>query len=200
MNRYSKGKIYKIVDVGYNKCYVGSTCESLSKRMERHRNSDNQYLQGKYNKARSFELFDEFGVENCKILLLQDYPCENKEQLRAKEGEYQQKMNCINKYLAGRTKQQYYQDYAEHFKKLNKIDYEKNKDKYLEQRKNYHQDNREFENQRSREYYHQNKEAFKLKKTKVEMCQCGSHYTYGHKARHLKSKKHQDWQKQQEEE
>ena len=60
MNRYSKGKIYKIVDVGYNKCYVGSTCESLSKRMERHRNSYNQYLQGKYNKARSFELFDEF--------------------------------------------------------------------------------------------------------------------------------------------
>ena len=86
MNRYSKGKIYKIVDVGYNKCYVGSTCESLSKRMERHRNSYNQYLQGKYNKARSFELFDEFGVENCKILLLQDYPCENKEQLRAERG------------------------------------------------------------------------------------------------------------------
>ena len=37
VNRYENGKIYKITDVGYNKCYIGSTCESLSKRMERHR-------------------------------------------------------------------------------------------------------------------------------------------------------------------
>ena len=37
MNRYEKGKNYQIVDVGFNKCYIGSTCESLSKRMERHR-------------------------------------------------------------------------------------------------------------------------------------------------------------------
>ena len=32
MNRYENGKIYKITDVGYNKCYIGSTCESLSKK------------------------------------------------------------------------------------------------------------------------------------------------------------------------
>ena len=31
------GNIYKIVVVGYNLCYLGSTCEKLSKRMERHR-------------------------------------------------------------------------------------------------------------------------------------------------------------------
>ena len=37
MNRYENGKIYKITDIGYNKAYVGSTCESLSKRIERHR-------------------------------------------------------------------------------------------------------------------------------------------------------------------
>ena len=54
MNRYENGKIYKIVDVGYNKMYIGSTCESLSKRMERHRASYKHYLKGKYNKARSF--------------------------------------------------------------------------------------------------------------------------------------------------
>ena len=34
MNRYENGKIYKITDTGYNKAYVGSTCESLSKRIE----------------------------------------------------------------------------------------------------------------------------------------------------------------------
>ena len=38
-NRYKHGKIYKITDVGYNKCYIGSTCESLSQRMTRHRSN-----------------------------------------------------------------------------------------------------------------------------------------------------------------
>ena len=39
MNKYHNGKIYKVVDVGYNKCYIGSTTESLSQRMARHRSA-----------------------------------------------------------------------------------------------------------------------------------------------------------------
>lgn len=37
MPDYSKGQIYKIVDNGFNKCYIGSTVETLSKRMTHHR-------------------------------------------------------------------------------------------------------------------------------------------------------------------
>ena len=48
MNKYQNGKIYKIVDVGYNKCYIGSTCEALSQRMARHRSNYKRYLQGKH--------------------------------------------------------------------------------------------------------------------------------------------------------
>ena len=48
MNRYENGKIYKIVDTGYNKCYVGSTCESLSQRMARHRKDYARYLKETY--------------------------------------------------------------------------------------------------------------------------------------------------------
>ena len=36
-SRYWNGKIYKIVGVGFNLCNIGSTCEKLKKRMERHR-------------------------------------------------------------------------------------------------------------------------------------------------------------------
>ena len=36
-NIYKKGKIYKIVDVGYNEQYFGSTVVELSRRMSRHR-------------------------------------------------------------------------------------------------------------------------------------------------------------------
>ena len=37
INKYQNGKIYKITDIAYNKCYIGSTTEGLSLRMARHR-------------------------------------------------------------------------------------------------------------------------------------------------------------------
>ena len=60
MNRYEKGKIYKITYIGYNKFYVGSTCENLSKRIERHRTKYNNSETGKTNsKISVFDIFDE---------------------------------------------------------------------------------------------------------------------------------------------
>ena len=64
-------KIYKIVDVGYEKCYVGSTCEELSQRMARHRQNyyfNEKHVQNKHSNSRV--LFNEYGVENCKIELI----------------------------------------------------------------------------------------------------------------------------------
>ena len=110
MNRYSKGKIYKVVDVGYTKMYIGSTIESLSKRMERHRSKYKDYLNGTGDNTRVYWLFDEFGVENCKIELIENYPCNSREELEAQEGKHQQKNNCINKVIAGRTRQERYRD------------------------------------------------------------------------------------------
>ena len=28
-SKYQNGKIYKITDIGYSKCYIGSTCEKI---------------------------------------------------------------------------------------------------------------------------------------------------------------------------
>ena len=50
INRYESGKIYNITNVGYNKYCIGSTCESLSKRMERHRKHEREYTAGKTRK------------------------------------------------------------------------------------------------------------------------------------------------------
>ena len=69
-NKYHNGKIYKITDIGYNKCYIGSTCEELSQRMARHRIKYKCFLNGSIqDKTRSFDLFNEYGIENCKIEL-----------------------------------------------------------------------------------------------------------------------------------
>ena len=32
--------------------------------------------------------FDEFSVQNCKIILIEEYPCQNRKQLEKKEGGY----------------------------------------------------------------------------------------------------------------
>ena len=67
-NKFQNAKIYKITDIGYNKCYIGSTCEELSQRMARHRRKYKSFLSGgKEGHIRSFDLFNEYGVENCKI-------------------------------------------------------------------------------------------------------------------------------------
>ena len=36
-NMYQNGKIYKVVDNGYNLCYYGSTCQPLTKRLSTHK-------------------------------------------------------------------------------------------------------------------------------------------------------------------
>ena len=76
-NKYHNGKIYKIVDIGYNKCYIGSTTEGLSLRMARHRQKFKLFLKDcKGSHIRSFDIFSEYGVDNCKIELIEYYKCD----------------------------------------------------------------------------------------------------------------------------
>ena len=58
-NKYQNGKIYKITDIGYNKCYIGSTTEGLSLRMACHRGSYKSFLNGnKRLNACSYDLMN----------------------------------------------------------------------------------------------------------------------------------------------
>ena len=57
-----------------------------------------EYARGKdqgINKYTSFQLFDKYGIENCKIELVENYPCSSKEELLKREGEYIQNNTCI---------------------------------------------------------------------------------------------------------
>ena len=115
MNKYQNGKIYKIVDVGYNKCYIGSTCEELSPRMARHRYMFTQHSTKSKESYRSCNcLFEEFGVENCRIELTEEYQCNNQMELHRREGQYIQSNKCVNKAIAGRTDKEYHDQNKEH--------------------------------------------------------------------------------------
>ena len=161
MPNYNKGQIYKIVDVGYNKCYIGSTTQKLSDRIAKHRLFYKQYKQGKKEYVSIFDIFDEFGVENCKIEWIEDYPCDNRKQLEAREGHYQQELNCVNKNLAGRTKKEYREEHREYLSQIDKERYLENKEKILEKQKYNYQNNKERILQRQREYRDKNPEKLR---------------------------------------
>ena len=118
MPDYSKGQIYKITDVGQTKCYIGSTIQQLCYRMASHRANYKNYLDGKYTFVSVFSLFEEFGVENCKMVWVKDFPCNNKKELEAEEGKIQKETDCVNKKIAGRTRAQLFQKHPEKKKKL----------------------------------------------------------------------------------
>ena len=210
MNRYEKGQIYKIVDVGYNKCYIGSTCEALSRRFERHTSRYKRNV----GDTRAVLLFDEFGVENCRIERIEKLPCNSKEELLQREGYYIQNTECVNRCIAGRTAKAYYEQNKEDIKAKSRQHYHDNRDARRAQQKKYWDKNADALNAHKKQYRQENIEVFaEREKIKYErhkqqilekckqkyLCECGSYYTYSHKSRHLKTKKHQEYIQQQAE-
>ena len=161
MTDYSKGKIYKIQDNGLNMCYIGSTVQPLCKRMAQHRKDFKRYLNKIDRKNTSiFRIFDECGVENCKIELVEQYPCESKEELMAREGFFIKEMDCVNKNIAGRTREEYFSDNSEMLSEKRKIHYQENRKEIIEKNKQYGSDNREKISERKKTHYRDNKNLY----------------------------------------
>lgn len=111
MVNYSNGKVYQICDIANTKRYIGSTTLSqLSQRFQQHKMAYNLWKQSKQGYYTSFKIFDEFGIENCKIELLELCNCETKDQLNKKEGEYIRSLECENKVIPFRTPSEHYED------------------------------------------------------------------------------------------
>ena len=106
-NRYQKGKIYSIVDVGLNLCYIGSTCARLSKTMGRHGADYQIYVGGKKHSTIVHKIFNEYGKENCKSDLVANYPCHSKQALLKREGFQIQTTEGVNRCVAGTTSKWY---------------------------------------------------------------------------------------------
>ena len=77
MVNYENGKIYKIESYLGDMIYIGSTTKKyLSQRMDTHRSDYKRWKNGVYNFVTSFTIFEEYGIENCNIVLLELCPCE----------------------------------------------------------------------------------------------------------------------------
>lgn len=170
--------------------------------MAKHRNHYKKYKEGKHNYIHLFKLFEEFGVENCKIYWIEDYACNSKKELEAREGHHIQINECVNKRIEGRSKQQWTKDniekvreqkrilgQTEKYKTMKKEYYENNKEeisaKYKEDRKN----NPEKYKERNKIKYYKTKET----QLKPYTCECGSTVCHRGKSRHEKTQKHQQY-------
>ena len=113
MVNYQNGKIYKIESYEGNKIYIGATTKQyLSQRFVKHRSDYNYWKSGNMSvsKLNSFNLFDEYGLENCFITLIESFPCKSKDELYARESYYIKSIVCVNKTVPTRTKKEYYND------------------------------------------------------------------------------------------
>lgn len=106
MVNYENGKIYKIQ--GGSMTYIGSTTKQyLSQRWGCHKYD----YKKKERKTSAWEIFDSIGIDNCKIILIEAYPCNSIDELRARERYWIEKENCVNRCIPGRTKEEYNSTY-----------------------------------------------------------------------------------------
>ena len=151
---YSKGKIYKIVCNTTGLVYIGSTITTLNRRLSGHKSNYNcgvKYITSKLVLENN----------NFEIILLENYPCDNRKQLELREGWYIRNNDCVNNYIAGRTKQEYNKQYEidnkERIKLRKKQYFIENKEKI----KKYLDDNKEKIKERKKQYRIDNREYFK---------------------------------------
>jgi len=97
MNKYQRGKIYKIESDSIDGVYIGSTCQpTLARRLAGHITNYKRWQNGKHGHMSSFDLL----INNdYHIVLLETYQCNTKDELYARERHFiQNTENCINKY------------------------------------------------------------------------------------------------------
>tara|TARA_R110000787_G_scaffold286081_1_gene403275 strand:+ start:606 stop:1232 length:627 start_codon:yes stop_codon:yes gene_type:complete len=140
MINYQQGRIYKIINTDTNDIvYVGSTTQQLSHRYTKHKHK----------------------APNHKIILIENYPCNSKEELCMKEQQFiEQKTNLLNKLKAYRSEEQK-KEYKKEWRKNNKEYYiewcKNNKEQIKEKTKEWREENKKKYKEYQKEYRENNK-------------------------------------------
>ena len=215
---YKNGKIYKILNDNTDDVYVGSACQPLSKRMAEHRGALNKKACSNF---KIYNKMKEIGKEHFYTELIEEFPCDNVEQLRAREGYYIRQIATLNKLVAGRTKEEF-EEYRHEAKKEYGRKYRKehcdaekqktynekykseHKEEIKDQRKKHYDDNKEEIKEKQMKYYVANRETrldkmneYRLRnvdkiKESHTCAVCGGKYQNKSKHAHFRTTKHQE--------
>lgn len=142
---YSYGKIYRIICDQSKLQYIGSTTQPLSMRLAQHKIAYKRCLNGKGFNRETSSVFQVLKNNTAQIYLLEEFSCENKEQLLQRERYWIEKETCVNKVCPIRTQEE-----------------------HKERKKEYTKENKEYFSDLSKERYRTKVENKKSK------CECGS--------------------------
>ncbi len=137
MVKLENGKIYAIICNKTGLKYYGSTTLSLSMRLSIHK-----YMMSKTKK--NLSSFEVLKNNDYKIELVEEFPCETKDELFEREKHYIKNNDCVNKRIPFRKVKEYYND---------------NKNEISQQKKEYYLKNRDKIKKQSLERYYRNKQV-----------------------------------------
>ena len=191
--RYENAKIYKLESNVSDLFYIGSTINSLARRLQLHENNYRAYQKGTYRSyCSSFAVLD---TGDYSISLYNEYPCQNKMQLEIEEGVavqyYMQYAGCVNRYIPGICAR--LGGRKQYMKELYKIIHCKcggTYHDYITARKLH------FET-KIHQYWIEHREV-KPKKNESIHCECGGQYIKRDRARHFRRLRHQKYLASQE--
>ena len=184
------GRVYKIYCNITGECYYGSTEQTLSRRLSKHKQNYKRWKEGKSKYVYSFKIIER---GNYTISLMEEGEFENKDYMKARERYYIEKLECVNKNVPNRTKKEHYQANKERILEKVKEYQQANKERIAEQSKEHYQVNKPIKLEQVKDYQKANRERILEQKKQKYTCECGNVYTYSNKATHFKTKKHADY-------
>jgi len=169
---YSRTQMYKIVckDLTITYTYVGHTT-NWTKRKSKHKCNCHNENSREYHFQVYRIIRENGGWDNWTMILIEDYPCENRLQAEQRERYWIETLNAnLNKVIPSRTIQEWKEEHKEYIKIYNTNYYQEHKEDIKIYNTNYYQKNRE----------------------KI-ICECGAKVIRRNMSNHKKSKKHQDY-------
>ncbi len=153
MPNYQNAKIYRIIDNTNGNVYIGSTTSQLCNRLAEHASGYKRHLKGQYAYTASFQIIANGDYD---IVLIEEFPCDNRDQLHQRERYWIENTDCINIHRRVGI--------------MNEIGFEQYHKQYKQQ---YYEDNRESLLNGMKKYKESNKESIKAHKSKICECRCG---------------------------
>ncbi len=192
---FKNAKIYKITNNCNNEIYIGSTCDSLSKRFSSHKCAA---IEGKNQNRPFYKLINELGIECFRIDLIEEWEANDKQEIRQIEGKYIKEMGTLNKNIAGQTlsesQKMYYKNNSDKIKSYVKLYNEENEENIKKYNKQYKMENKEsiteYQKQYDKKYQEKMKDTIKEKRSVIVTCKCGCTVQKSELPRHQKTKKH----------
>lgn len=165
-NKYNNAKIYRLINDIDNEFYIGSTCEKLARRKSKHKTKATTHQH-----RRVYSHLNEVGWDNVHIVLIEEYPCENIEQLQARERYWIEQLKpTLNKAIPLRTGQEWREVNKENLRRYNQEYHVKHKELISKQKREYYNENKDEVLTKMKDYALKNKEKIQQREREKVSC------------------------------